>query len=71
MDFYFETPSKLTDDYSIFLGLLTEFQKILDKNWEKDVEISVHEFYSEKNVIRVQFKEVETKNLSKINQTCP
>ena len=49
------------------MGLLTEFQKILDKNWEKDVEISVHEFYSEKNVIRVQFKEVETKNLSKIN----
>jgi len=67
VDFYFETPSKLTDDYSIFLGLLTEFQKILNKNWEKDVEISVHEFYSEKNVIRVQFKEVETKNLSKIN----
>ena len=67
VDFYFETPSKLSDDYSIFLGLLTEFQKILDKNWEKDVEISVHEFYSEKNVIRVQFKEVETKNLSKIN----
>ena len=31
------------------------------------MEISVHEFYSEKNVIRVQFKEVETKNLSKIN----
>ena len=67
VDFYFETPSKLTDDYSIFLGLLTEFQKILEKNWEKDVAISVHEFYSEKNVIRVQFKEVETKNLSKIN----
>ena len=68
VDFYFETPSKFSDDYSIFLGLLTEFQKILEKNWKKRVEITVHDFYSEKNVIRVQFKEVETKNLSKVKE---
>ena len=68
VDFYFETPSKFSDDYSIFLGLLTEFQKILEKNWNKRVEITVHDFYSEKNVIRVQFKEVETKNLSKVKE---
>ena len=66
VDFYFETPSKQSGEYSLFLALLTEFEKNLNEKWENGVKISLHKFYSQVDVVKVQFLKVETKNLSKI-----
>ena len=66
VDFYFETPSKETSEYNLFLALLTQFERKLNEKWENGVKISLHKFYSQVDVVKVQFLKVETKNLSKI-----
>ena len=67
VDFYFETPEKSSKDYVLFLALLTKFEENLNAQWKNGVEITVHNFYSEKSVVRVQFKEVLTNDLKKIS----
>ena len=67
VDFYFETPEKSSEDYVLFLALLTKFEENLNAQWKNGVEITVHNFYSEKSVVRVQFKEVLTNDLKKIS----
>ena len=52
--------------YNLFLALLTQFERKLNEKWENGVKISLHKFYSQVDVVKVQFLKVETKNLSKI-----
>lgn len=68
VDFYFETPENTLKEYEVFLALLEEFERILNENWKHQVEISVHNFASEKDIVKVQFKNVETKELSQIKE---
>lgn len=66
VDFYFETPQKYSNEYLNFLSLLTEFEKILNQNWDKNVKISIHDFNTDTDIVKVQFLNVESKYQSTI-----